>query len=146
VDALSVIVIFLFLAAAFRGAFWRGTDGPLWEVRWLGLDASSRARFVTAVYSRDALAALSDPEEIELVAGYRRRQTRRRAYVELAAAPFLIIGAALALTGLLAGSSVIFILTLYTLFVGLWAYLRDRQMNGTLRAVVEAEAQATAAP
>jgi hypothetical protein len=141
VDVLSAIVIFLFLAAAFDGAFRRGADSPLWEARWLGLGAAARARIVTAVYSRDALDALSDPEEIGLVAGYRRRQRRRRSYVELAASPFLIVGAALALTGLLAGSFVVFILFVYTLIVSLWAYLHDRQMDGRLRAVVEAEAQ-----
>jgi hypothetical protein len=139
VDVLSAILIFIFLAAAFDGGFRRGADGPLWEARWLGLDAPTRARIVTAVYSRDAMAALSDPEEIELVKGYRRRQRRRRAYVDLAASPFLVVGAALALNGLLRGSLVVLILTIYTFVVGAWAYLRDRQMNGRPRAVVEAD-------
>jgi hypothetical protein len=138
VDIALIILYLITLAFALRGAVRGGADGPLWEARWLGLDAAGRARIATAAHSRDAREELR-PEEADLVSGYQRRRRRRSAYVELAGSPFLIVAAAFALTGALGTRPFTLIFSVFIVVSGLVNYLRERRMDGKLREVVEAE-------
>lgn len=71
--------------------------------------------------------------------GYARFKRRRRSYVDLAGASFLIVLAALALAGVVGTGEFGFVATLFLLAGGAWEYLSEKQMNGRLRAVVDAE-------
>jgi hypothetical protein len=99
------------LALTILSAIWAlrpGDDDLGWEGRWGLLEDADRDRIATAVRSRDA--SLTDPEEVALGAGLRRRDRRRRAYVDLAALPFLVLAGALILAGLLPGWTFLLIL------------------------------------
>jgi hypothetical protein len=139
----SVIALFMTLALAIscvfatRSAFGAGADNLSWELRWRGLDAEDRARISMAARSK---AALTAPEEVELAAGLRRRDLRRRAYVDVAALPVLTAAAALALAGMLSLGAVGMPLAIYSVFVGLWSYLRVKEMSGKPRAVTSPDA------
>jgi hypothetical protein len=98
VDLILVFIALATIASSVDSAFRSGKDGPSWELRWRSLDAADRERIEAAVRSNSELA---DPEDAELAAGLRRHQFRRHAYLELVAAPFVLVAAALALTGTL---------------------------------------------
>ncbi len=98
VDIFTVILALAMVAQAFSGAFRAGDDGPNWDLRWRGLDPVGRARVEAAVRSN---AKVIDPEEVELAAGLRRHERRRRAYLELTFVPLILVAAALALFGTL---------------------------------------------
>jgi hypothetical protein len=123
---------FIFAAAA---AFRSGADNLGWELRWQGLDAGDLARISTAARSRDWRSSLTDPEELELAAGLRRRDRRRRAYVELAVLPVLLVATVLALIGLVDVAAVGLVFGLSAVFTDLWDYLRTRRMSGEPRPV-----------
>jgi hypothetical protein len=95
VVALSVITTF--------SAFRTGADDTSWEWRWRSLDTEERSRIAAAATAttKAERATLASPEEVELGAGYRRRQKRRHAYIELPVLSLLLIAAAFSLTGIL---------------------------------------------
>jgi hypothetical protein len=139
VDIALIVLYLVTLAFVLSGAVRGGADGPLWEARWQGLDAAGRARIATAARSRATSQEL-EAEDADLVAGYRRRQRRRSAYVDLAGSPFLIVAAAFALTGALGTGPFTFLFSVFILVSSLWNYFRERRIDGKLREVVEAEA------
>jgi hypothetical protein len=106
------------------GAFvlvWRAEgDDPVWVMRWNGLSPTERARIAGAARSGSLLAS---EEEIELAAGFARRDLRRRRPARLIAAIDVPIGAALILGGLVTGvllfsafGAVFFLLGLFRLY------------------------------
>jgi hypothetical protein len=139
VDIFWAIFVASAFVFAFSSAFRRGADDTSWELHWGSLDAERRARIVTVAHSRDARARLTTPEDRALVAGYTRRRRRRRGYVDLAAASILALASALALAGLMGTKGFGIAGALFVLVTGTWEYLSEKQMNGRLRAVVEAE-------
>jgi hypothetical protein len=134
----TILVVFTFIAA-FVGAFRPGPDGLSWDLHWRSLGAEGQARIVTAANSREARAKLTTPEDLALVDGYVRFKRRRRSYVDLAGSSFLIVLAALALAGVVGTGEFGFVATIFLLAGGAWEYLSEKQMNGRLRAVVDAE-------
>jgi hypothetical protein len=132
---LLLIMILLGFVFAIDAAFRSGVDNLGWELRWQGLDADDLARISTAARSRDWRASLTDPEELELAEGLRRRDRRRRAYVELAALPILLVAAVLTLIGLVDVRVIGLVFGLSAVFTGLWDYLRTRKMSGEPRPV-----------
>lgn len=83
-------------------------DESDWEERWRALTPADRTRIAAAARHGNLLA---DPEEIDLAAGYARRQRRRRAPYTFRSTFFgLFLGAALLIAGLIHGSVVLPIL------------------------------------
>lgn len=127
------------VAAAFRS----GDDDPKWELRWRSLDPEARARISVAARAREwggSASKLIEPEGIELALGLRRRDRRRRAYVEVALAPFLVVAAYLTLIGLLEFADFGFIVVVSGLISGLYAYLRAKHMSGAPRPMTSPDA------
>jgi hypothetical protein len=98
----GVNIVFTCLAALVTvlvavGAFRRGPDGPNWELRWRGLNPDDRSRIVAA--AREDRDTPSDPEDLELVSGYRRRRRRWRGYIELPVFSLLLVLAVFMLNG-----------------------------------------------
>ncbi len=100
------------------GAFvlvWRAEgDDPLWLARWNALSPAERARLAAAARSGTLLAS---EEEIELAAGFARRDRRRRRPARLIASLDVPIGAVLVVGGLVTG------VLLFTLFGALFFLL-----------------------
>lgn len=134
-SVILLAVVFLGFVFAVGTAFRSGADSLSWELRWQGLDAEDLARISTSARSKDWRVSLTDSEELELAAGLRRRDRRRRAYGELAALPVLLVAAILALTGLVGTGIIGLAFGLSAVFTGLWDYLRTRKMSGEPRAV-----------
>lgn len=134
-----IILYFAALLFVLDGAFRRGADDASWEVHWRILDAAGRARVATAAHSRGSGAELR-PDELNLADGYRRRRRRRRSYIDLAMSPLVIIATALALAGVVGIGLVGVILGASAVVTGFCDHRRERQMDGRLRAAVEAEA------
>jgi hypothetical protein len=111
--------------------FWRSPPDPTWETRWRALDPNESAWLAVMASSRGWLATLTDPEEIELAQGFRRRESRRRIYVDLILSPLLIAVAALVLIGVLSISALGITLGLSALVRGLMLYRRERQTQKT---------------
>ena len=134
----TILVAFTFFGA-FAGAFRPGADGASWDLRWRSLDADERARIVTAANSREARAKLTAPDDLALVNGYIRYKRRRRSHVDLAGASILVVLSAFTLAGLLGAGALGFIASLFLVAGAAWEYLSEKQMNGRLRAMVDAE-------
>jgi hypothetical protein len=114
-------------------AFWGARDDPTWEARWEALDPAERSWLAAMATSRKWIATLTDPEEIRLAKGCRRRESRRRLNYDLVVMPILLVLAGLVIAGVLAPQPILFS-ALYgaALLRLLWIYRRDRQIKGTL--------------
>jgi hypothetical protein len=97
-DYLAIFLALATVASAIDGAFRFGVDGPTWRLRWRGLDPGERARISAAARSN---AELTDPADAELAKGFNRYERRRRARLEVAFAPLILVAAALVLTRVL---------------------------------------------
>jgi hypothetical protein len=113
VDYVFIFVALVTVASVLPRAFGTGDDVANWELRWRCLPPADRARIAAAVRSN---ATLADPEEAELAAGFRRREDRRRAYIELPVAPLIFGAAALALTGTISNGDFGFIASMALVF------------------------------
>lgn len=116
---------------AYRGA----RADPTWETRWRNLDPAERSWLAVMATSRRWIATLTDPEEIRLAKGCRRREGRRRLNFDLIGLPVLLGAAILALAGVLNADPVL--LSLFYAFALLrtfWIYRRERQIKGALEA------------
>src|ERR1700761_5201105 len=127
----------LVLAGAFLGfglAAWSalrsGADGPTWELRGRGLEEADRVRILTAARSG---ATLDDPEEAELAEGYKHRDRRRRAQIEVAAFSPVVVLAALALLRLVSIGFLGLALGLSGVVTSILGYRRGKHMDGTPR-------------
>jgi hypothetical protein len=116
-------------------AFWEARDDPTWATRWESLDPAERSWLAVMATSRSWLGTLTDPEEIKLAKGCRRRERRYRLNYDLAAWPVLLVALALVLTGVIDATPILYsLLFLYAILRSLWNYRRDRQIKGALEA------------
>jgi hypothetical protein len=127
----------ILIALLVVGAFvlvWRAEgDDPGWEERWSALPAGERDRIAAAARSGDLLASA---EEIELAAGFARRDRRRGRPTRLLAALDLPIGAVLILGGLLAGAAVFAVFGGLFLALGLFRLFRAHRVGRGLRETI----------
>lgn len=125
------------IALIVLGAFvliWRAEgDDPLWERRWSALSPADRPRIATAARSGSLLAS---DEEIELAAGFARRDRRRRRPARLIAALDLPIGAVLTVGGLLADAPVFIAFGAFFLLLGLVRLHRAHRIARGLRETI----------
>jgi hypothetical protein len=135
-DSLTDILVVVIAAIAFVALVRIGkdTDDPVWEERWRALSPAERTRIAAATRSGDLLAS---PEEIELAAGFARRDRRRLSPRTLANAIRLLLGIALIAGGLAADSIILLAFGFFFFLGGLWA------MRGTYQ-VLRAEREAIA--
>ena len=110
------IAIALILLGAFVLVWRTEGDDPIWEERWRALSAADRSRIARAARSGDLLAS---EEEIELAAGYARRDRRRQLPYALALGIRLPLGIALIAGGLLADSGVFIVFGVLFAIAGL---------------------------
>jgi hypothetical protein len=98
--------------------FWRvERDDPAWAERWRALSPAERARIAGAARSG---ALLASQEEIELAAGFARRDRRRRTPYTLRLMATIPIGGLLIVGGILANSIALMALGIVFLLGGLW--------------------------
>ena len=125
------------LALIVLGAFvlvWRAEgDDPGWEERWQALSPAERARLASAARAGSLLAS---EEEIELAAGFARRDRRRRRPGRLIAALDVPIGAALILGGLVADAGIFIFFGAVFLLLGLFRLYRAHQVGRGLRETI----------
>lgn len=112
------------LLVAFVAVYLVKEDVPAWAEHWHALSSAERTRIAAAARSGTLLAS---QEDIELAAGYARRDRRRRSLYTLAYAIRIPLGLALIAGGLVA-DSILFLVFGFLFFAGgLWA------LRGTLR-------------
>jgi hypothetical protein len=119
------------------GAFvmvWRAEgDDPLWLARWNALSPAERARIAAAARSGSLLAS---EEEIELAAGFARRDRRRRRPTRLIAAIDVPIGTALIVGGLVTGVVLFAVFGAVFFLLGLFRLYRAHQVGRGLRKTI----------
>jgi hypothetical protein len=126
--ALALIVLFAFLLV------WRKEgDDPVWQERWRALSPADRTRIARAARSG---ALLSSQEEIELAAGYARRDQRRRLPYTLMTGIRLPLGIALLAGGLLADSGVFIAFGVLFTLGGLWGLSSGLRLRRGLRETI----------
>jgi hypothetical protein len=125
------------LALIVLGAFvlvWRTEgDDPVWQARWAALSPAERNRIARAARAGDLLAS---QEEIELAAGYARRDRRRNlpgSLIQIIRAP---LGIALIMAGLLADSGIFIAFGIVFLGFGLWGLIRSHRRSRALRETI----------
>jgi hypothetical protein len=127
----------IIIALLVLGAFvlvWRAEgDDPLWEARWRGLSPAEQARIAAAARSG---ALLSSEEEVELAAGFARRDRRRRRPTRLIAAIDVPIGLLLILGGLVTHELIFSAFGALFLLLGLFRLHRARQVGRGLRETI----------
>jgi hypothetical protein len=135
VDILMTTITALGLLLVARNAFWSGPDSRTWEERWHRLGPADRTRIATATRPRGSAIKLSEVEEVDLAKGFRRREARRCAYIELPALILLTTVGALWIADLLSSSE--FYWTFWPLVIAylVWQRLRERHLNGKIRQV-----------
>jgi hypothetical protein len=125
------------IALVVLGAFvlvWRAEgDDPLWLERWRALSPTERSRIAAAARSGSLLAS---EEEIELAAGFSRRDRRRRRPTRVIAAIDVPIGAVLILGGLVAEAGIFIAFGVAILVLGLIRLYRARQVDRGLRETI----------
>jgi hypothetical protein len=127
------IVIAAIVFAAFVMVWRAEGDDPLWQERWRALSPTERARIAAAARSGSLLAS---EEEIEMAAGFARRDRRRRRPTRLIAALDIPIGAALILGGLVSGVALFTIFGALFLLLGLFRLYRAHQVGRGLRETI----------
>jgi hypothetical protein len=105
-------------------------DESAWEERWRTLTPADRTR-IAAAARRGAL--LADPEEIDLAAGYARRQRRRRGPYTLRLVIVVVVGVALLIAGLVHDSTVLLIFGAIFLLGSAWGFRRESLNSHNLR-------------
>jgi hypothetical protein len=126
------------IALVVLGAFvlvWRAEgDDPTWQARWAALSPGERVRIAAAARSGSLLAS---DEEIELAAGFARRDRRRRRPARLIAAIDVPIGAALILGGLVAHAGIFIAFGAFFLLLGLFRLYRAHRVGRGLRETIQ---------
>jgi hypothetical protein len=99
------------------------------------LDDLDRAWIATASISTssETRATLEARGETELAAGFRRRERRRRAYLELAVLPPFLAAGALVVSGLIPGSTGTLVFATFSLLAWVPDFLRGRQIKARYR-------------
>jgi hypothetical protein len=96
----------------------RDGDDPAWEERWGDLDPAERTRIAAAARSG---ALLPSQEDIELAAGFARRDRRQNGPWTLVNVIRLLLGVALIARGLVASSIILLVFGVFFLLGSLWA-------------------------
>lgn len=126
VDLALVVIVIGAVVLVFRDR----VDDSAWEERWQALDAADRSRIAAAVRRGGLLA---DPEEIDLAAGYARRELRRNSPGTLRLAVLVLLSAALIITGSARDSGVLLVFGGIFLFGVLWQFRTELQNDPNLR-------------
>jgi len=126
-ESLTDILVVVIAAIAFVALFRVGNDmdDPAWEERWRELSPAERARFARAARTGSLLAS---QEEIELAAGFARRDLRRRAPFTMSYVARVAIGLAFLAAGLIADSILLPVAAAFFLGGGLWALSTDSRV------------------
>jgi len=131
---IAIALIFLFAVVA----VWRvGDDDPTWEERWRELSAADRTRISAAARSG---ALLASPEEIELAAGFARRDRRRHGPFYIFGAVRIPLGIALIAGGIVADSFLFLLFGIIFFLGGLWALLQTVRVDRAERETIAATA------
>jgi hypothetical protein len=125
------------IALIVLGAFvlvWRTEgDDPIWQARWAALSPADRSRIAAAARSGKLLTS---QDEIELAAGYARRDRERQLPFTLMQAIRLPLGIALIGGGLLADSVVFLVFGALFTLAGLFALSRGFRVRRALRETI----------
>ena len=132
------IAIALIVLGAFVTVWRREGDDPLWQQRWSALSPAERVRLAAAARSG---ALLASQEEIELAAGFARRDRRRRRPTRLIAAFDLPVGVVLVIGGLVASAPIFIAFGALFLILGLFRLLRARRIGRGLRETISRDRQ-----
>jgi hypothetical protein len=132
-DFVDIAIAVIFLGAVV--AVWKvGGDEDLpWEERWRDLPPADRARITAAARSG---ALLASEEEIELAAGFARRDRRRRGPFSFLYAVRIPVGLILIDGGLLAHSLLFLLFGTAFLLAGLWSLRRTLQISRAEREAI----------
>jgi hypothetical protein len=127
------IAITLIVLATFVYVWRAEGDDPVWQARWAALSPTDRARLTSAARSGDLLAS---QEEIELAAGFARRDRRRRRPGRLISAIDTPIGLVLILGGLVTHVFLFSAFGALFFLLGLYRLHRAHQVNRGLRETI----------
>jgi hypothetical protein len=127
------IIIVLIVLGAFVTVWRAEGDDPLWQSRWAALSPADQARIAAAARSGDLLASR---EEIELAAGYARRDLRRRRPARVISAIDVPIGLLLILGGIVTHVFAFSAFGALFLLVGLFRLTRSRRIGRGLRETI----------
>jgi hypothetical protein len=130
-DFAIVVILGIGIFLAFRREDESEDHG--WEARWQDLAPTDRTRIMAAARSGTLLA---DPDEIELAAGFARRDRRLLAVYNLAAAASVAAGAAFMVAGIVADSLVFVIGGGVFLLRGLWGFYLDLEAARNFREAI----------
>jgi hypothetical protein len=127
------IAIALIVFASFVMVWRTEGDDPVWKARWDALSPAERIRLSRAARSGELLAS---QEEIELAAGFARRDLRRRRPHRLISAFDLPAGVALVLGGLVTHVLLFTIFGAAFIVLGLLRLRRGRKVRRGLRETI----------
>jgi hypothetical protein len=127
------IAVALVVLAAFVMVWRAEGDDPTWQLRWAALPPDERVRLAAAARSGSLLGS---QEEIELAAGFARRDRRRRRPARLIAAIDVPVGAVLTLGGLVTHVAVFSVFGALVLVLGLFRLRRARRVGRGLRETI----------
>jgi hypothetical protein len=132
-DFVDIAIAIIFLGALV--AVWKvgGNEDPTWEERWRDLSPADRARISSAARSGSLLAS---EEEIELAAGFARRDRRRRGPYTFLYAVRIPVGLLLIVGGLLAHSLLFLLFGAVFFLAGLWSLRRTVQISRAERETI----------
>lgn len=131
-DVFFLIATVTGLLVAIGEAAGRGADDLNWEMRWRDLDTGYRDWLAAMATSYSWRRTLDDPTEIELANGAARRESRRRAPLDLGGLALVVTVAALALAGVLPSSATAVALSSYFLLRVLGQFVRNQQIRRRL--------------
>ena len=124
--ALIVLVAFVMI--------WRVEgDDPAWAERWRALSPAERARIARAARSG---ALLASQEEIELAAGFARRDRRGRTPYTLRLMATIPVGGILIVGGILADSVALIAFGTVVLLGGLWSIRGTERLSRAERETI----------
>jgi hypothetical protein len=132
-DFVDIAIALIFLGALV--AVWKvgGNEDPTWEERWRALSPADRARIATAARTGSLLAS---EEEIELAAGFARRDRRRRGPYNFLYAVRIPVGLVLIAGGLLTHSPLFLVFGAILFLAGLWSLRRTFQISRAEREAI----------
>jgi hypothetical protein len=139
------VLVFAFLTQAYLAAR-KGVDDADWEMRYRALDQLDQAWIAAASRTSTAQTAIEERGDVELAKGFRRRERRRLAYVELATLPIFIALAFLVVAGALPSSMLALVLTGEFAVRGGLEFLRGRQIKAQYRQVQDSHLATAGVP
>jgi hypothetical protein len=132
-DLVDIAIAVIFLAAVVTAGKAGSDADPTWEERWRALSPADRARLAAAARSDSLLAS---QEEIELAAGFARRDRRHRGPYTFLHAVRIPVGLVLIAGGLLAHSLLFLLFGAAFFLAGLWSLRRTFQISRAERETI----------